>query len=104
MQPREATKLVEIEGESFQLSRMNPLVGSYIVGQLFTRLAPHGIEQAIMQQVSKEMGVGAFELPANRQQMEMSEWIQFQVECLRVCAYFEPAMPTVPIPIIRADG
>ena len=97
--PLEKTKDIEIEGERYQLCRMNPRTGSWIVAQLCTRLLP-GIIETKLASVFQGSGMS---LPAGREQITEQEFHNLQDHCLLACKWYDPKAG-VPIPILTQDG
>lgn len=96
--PLPKTQDIELEGERYQVCRMNPLNGNWIVTQVFTRLLPSALEAKL----ASVMG-GEISLPPNREQISEQEFHNLQAHCLAVCKWHDPKAG-VPIPIMLPDG
>src|ERR1017187_10377339 len=106
--PLARTKDVEIDGKRYQIVRMNPLVGSWVASELFTRMLPSGIEAQFMAEVNKSGALdqsGIMKLPASRSQMGMEDFIKLQIQCLLVCRWYDAVTgKDIATPVMTAEG
>lgn len=90
---------ITIEGRTFKLHRFDPLLGNYILVQLFTMTLPFGIGDMIKGAIGK----GTEKLPASTDSKPMgkAEFMEMQRDILSHCTEVLPSGET---PVVRDNG
>lgn len=94
MEPIEKTRDVTIGDNVYQLTRMNPRIGSWIVAQLLTKMLPPGIGHAMLSELKLPVN-----LPENRNEMTEEQFHNLQDHCLMVVRRYNKAGIAEPIMI-----
>jgi hypothetical protein len=90
---------ITIEGRTFKLHRFDPLLGNYILVQLFTMTLPFGIGDMIKGAIGK----GTEKLPASTDSKPMgkAEFLEMQRDILSHCT---EVLPAGEAPVVRDNG
>lgn len=94
---KEKTKDVYLGDERYQIGRMTPWVGSWMVAQIITKMLPMGIDNALALELKIPIN-----LPLSRSDMTEEQFHNMQKHCLDVVKFYEASGPAVPI--VLPDG
>lgn len=91
MSKREKNKIIEIAGRKWRIEKFDALTGSYIAYKVMGSVLPMGIDNQITEGNA----------PKDRTMMSKPEFLEIQMDCLRVC--YE-VLPAGGAPVIGENG
>ena len=94
---RKVEDTIIIEGRTFKLHKFDPLLGNYILLQLFTVALPFGIGDMLSSAVGSEISKNN----VSSKQLSKAEFIELQKDILG--SVFE-SLPAGETPVIRTNG
>ncbi len=92
---RETQKQLEIEGRTFKIKKLDPLLGNYILMKVTTMIMPFGLSQMVGEKMGKPLAA------QSSREMTKADFLELQRDILGVC--FE-VLPAGEAEVVRADG